>query len=108
MNENKLNKIDTIALYKDDWIIGFGGVKFFEKSNRAHIAQIYLDADHRGKGYKKQMIDYIEDLGAKKNVKTLSISAMKKDISARTLYESIDYQEVDTKGNVITLEKTII
>ena len=33
---------------------------------------------------------------------------MKKDISARTLYESIDYQEVDTKGNVITLEKTII
>ena len=82
--------------------------KFFEKSNRAHIAQIYLDADHRGKGYKKQMIDYIEDLGAKKNVKTLSLSAMKKDISARTLYESIDYQEVDIKGNVITLEKTII
>ena len=104
----KLNKIETIALSKDNWIIGFGGVKFFERSNRAHIAQIYLDLDHRGKGYKKQMIDYIEDLGAKKNVKTLSISAMKKDISARTLYESIDYQEVDTKGNVITLEKTII
>ena len=104
----KLNKIETIALYNDDWIIGFGGVKFFEKSKRANIAQIYLDADHRGKGYKKQMIDYIEDLGAKKNVKTLSLSAMKKDISARTLYESIDYQEVDTKGNVITLEKTII
>ena len=104
----KLNEIETIALSKDDWIIGFAGVKFFEKSKRAHIAQIYLDADHRGKGYKKQMIDYIEDLGAKKNVKTLSISAMKKDISARTLYESIDYQEVDTKGNVITLEKTII
>ena len=104
----KLNQIETIALSKDNWIIGFGGVKFFEKSNRAHITQIYLDSGHRGKGYKKQMIDYIEDLGAKKNVKTLSISAMKKDISARTLYESIDYQEVDTKGNVITLEKTII
>ena len=104
----KLNKIETIALSKDNWIKGFGGVKFFEKSNRAHITQIYLDSGHRGKGYKKQMIDYIEDLGAKKNVKTLSISAMKKDISARTLYESFDYQEVDTKGNVITLEKTII
>ena len=104
----KLNEIETIILSKDNWIIGFGGIKFFEKSNRAHIAQIYLDSDYRGKGYKKQMIDYIEDLGAKKNVKTLSISAMKKDISARTLYESIDYQEVDTKGNVITLEKTII
>ena len=65
----KLNKIETIALYNNDWIIGFGGVKFFEKSNRAHIAQIYLDSDHRGKGYKKQMIDYIEDLCGKKNVK---------------------------------------
>ena len=29
----KLNEIETIALSKDDWIIGFGGVKFFEKSN---------------------------------------------------------------------------
>ena len=28
----KLNKIETIALCNDDWIIGFGGVKFFEKS----------------------------------------------------------------------------
>ena len=102
----KLNKIETIALSKDNWIIGFGGVKFFEKSNRAHIAQIYLDSDHRGKGYKKQMIDYIEDLCGRKNVKTFSISAMKKDMSARNLYESIGYQEVSVKGNVITLEKT--
>ena len=54
------------------------------------------------------MIDYIEDLCGKKNVKTLSISAMKKDMSARNLYESIGYQEVSAKGNVITLEKTII
>ena len=101
----KLNEIETIILSKDNWIIGFGGIKFFEKTNRAHIAQIYMDSDYRGKEYKKQMIDYIEDLCGEKNVKTLSISAMKKDISARALYESVGYQEVNNKGNVITLEK---
>ena len=52
------------------------------------------------------MIYYIEFLFVKKNVKNLSISAMKKDMFARNLYESIGYQEVSTKGNVITLEKT--
>ena len=101
----KLNQIQTIILSDDDWIIGFGGVKFFEKADKAHIAQIYLDSNHRGKGYRKKIIDYIEDLSIKNNAKTLSISAMKKDISARALYESIGYQEVNNKGNIITLEK---
>jgi GNAT superfamily N-acetyltransferase len=101
----KLNQIQTIVLSEDDWIIGFGGLKFFEKSNRAHIAQVYLDSNQRGKGYRKKMINYIEDLATRNKVGSLTVNAMKKDISARALYESVGYQEVNNKGNVITLEK---
>ena len=46
-----LNKIQTVVLSKDNCIIGYGGVKFMDKDNRAHIAQIFLDLEQRGNGY---------------------------------------------------------
>ena len=48
----KINKIRTVALYKDEWIIGFAGIKFIDNSNKAHIAQIYIDKDRRGRTVK--------------------------------------------------------
>ena len=104
----RLNKIQTVVLSKDDWIIGYGGVKFADKNSRAHIAQMYLDSGHRGKGYRKKMIDYIEDLAATYEVKTLTINAMKKDISSRELFQKLGYNEIKNSGNVISLEKFMI
>ena len=104
----RLNKIQTVVLSKDDWIIGYGGVKFADKSSRAHIAQMYLDSGHRGKGYRKKMIDYIEDLAATYKVKTLTINAMKKDISSRELFQKLGFNEIKNSGNVISLEKFMI
>ncbi len=104
----KLNQIQTIVLSKDSWIIGFSGLKLFEKSNRGHIAQIYLESDHRGKGYRKKMIDYIEDLATTNKVKTLTINAMKKDVRSRKLFQTLGYDEIKNSGNVISLEKLII
>lgn len=103
----RLNKIQTVVLSKDDWIIGYGGVKFIEKNNRAHIAQIYLDSEHRGRGLKKRIINYIEDLSKKNNHSTLSITAMKKDESARALYNDLGFVEIEILGNKISLEKKI-
>lgn len=104
----RLNKIQTVVLSKDDWIIGYGGVKFADKNSRAHIAQMYLDSAHREKGYRKKMIDYIEDLAATYKVKTLTINAMKKDISSRELFQKLGFNEIKNSGNVISLEKFMI
>ena len=104
----KLNQIQTVVLSKDSWIIGFSGLKLFEKSNRGHIAQIYLESDHRGKGYRKKMIDYIEDLATTNKVKTLTINAMKKDVRSRKLFQTLGYDEIKNSGNVISLEKLMI
>ena len=103
----RLNKIQTVVLSKDDWIIGYGGVKFIEKNNRAHIAQIYLDSEHRGRGLKKRIINYIEDLSKKNNHSTVSITAMKKDESARALYNDLGFVEIEILGNKISMEKKI-
>ena len=104
----RLNKIQTVVLSQDDWIIGYGGVKFADKNSRAHIAQMYLDSGYRGKGYRKKMIDYIEDLAATYKVKTLTINAMKKDISSRELFQKLGFNEIKNSGNVISLEKFMI
>tara|TARA_B100001250_G_scaffold249554_1_gene214484 strand:+ start:635 stop:1111 length:477 start_codon:yes stop_codon:yes gene_type:complete len=103
----RLNKIQTVVLSKDDWIIGYGGVKFIEKNNRAHIAQIYLDPKHRGTGLKKRIINYIEDLSKKNNHSTVSITAMKKDESSRALYNDLGFVEIEILGNKISMEKKI-
>ena len=103
----RINKIQTVVLSKDNWIIGYGGVKFIEKNNRAHIAQIYLDPEHRGKNFRKKIINYIEDISTKNKMNTLSITAMKKDVSAIDLYQDLEFAKIEISGNKITMEKKI-
>ena len=103
----RLNKIQTVVLWKDSWIIGYGGVKFLEKNSRAHIAQIYLDPKNRGKSFRKKIINYIENISTKNKKNTLSITAMKKDASAIELYQSLGFEEIEISGNKITMEKKI-
>ena len=103
----RLNKIQTVVLTKDDWIIGYGGVKFVEKDSRAHIAQIFLDPKHRGNGYRNKIIEHIEGLSIKNEFKTLTITAMKKDKSAQKLYQELGFVENIESGNKISMEKEI-
>tara|TARA_B100000614_G_C14389873_1_gene429174 strand:- start:211 stop:693 length:483 start_codon:yes stop_codon:yes gene_type:complete len=101
----KINNIRTIALYKDEWIIGFAGIKFFNNSNKAHIAQIYIDKDRRGEGFKEFLIKEIEKIAIKENVNKLIITAMSKDELSHELYKKLRFKEIGTVGNKINFEK---
>ena len=101
----KINKIKTVVLTKDDWIIGYGGVKFVEKDSKAHIAQIFLDPEYRGNGYRNKIIEYLEDLASTNKVKILTINAMKKDIYSRRVFQTLGYNEIKNSGNIIFFEK---
>ena len=103
----RLNKIQTVVLSKDDWIIGYGGVKFIDKDKRAHIAQIYLDVEHRGNGYKSKIVKYIEYLAVKNKLKILTITAMKKDKAAQDLYKDLGFIKLEKSGNRLSMEKKI-
>ena len=103
----KINKIQTLVLTKDDWIIGYVGVKFLEKDRKAHIAQIFIDPNHRGNGYRNKIINYIQDLSVKNKIKTITITAMNKDKSSRELYINSGFVEKEESGNRIFLEKDL-
>ncbi|MEL1228702.1 MAG: GNAT family N-acetyltransferase, partial [Candidatus Neomarinimicrobiota bacterium] len=101
----KINKIRTFALYKDEWIIGFAGIKFIDNSNKAHIAQIYIDKDRRGEDCKEFLIKEIEKIAIKENVNKLIITAMRKDELSQELYKRLRFKEIGILGNKINFEK---
>ena len=103
----KINKIRTVALYKDDWIIGFAGIKFLDDSDKAHIAQFYLDKESEGMGHKESLIKEIEQMAIKENVNKLIITAMKKDELAQNLYKRLNFKETKKTGNKLNFEKEI-
>ena len=103
----KLNKIQTIVLSKDNWIIGYGGVKFIKKSNCAHIAQIFLDLSHRGNGYRAKIVNYIENISINNELSDLTITVMKKDKTAQDLYKNLGFVEIEELGNRIYMSKKI-
>mgnify|MGYP001470058883 FL=1 len=101
----KINKIRTVALYKDEWIIGFAGIKFLDESNIAHISQIYIDKDRRGEDCKEFLIKEIEKIAIKENVNKLIITAMRKDELSQELYKKLRFKEIGIVGNKINFEK---
>ena len=103
----KINNIRTIALYKDEWIIGFAGIKFLDDSDKAHIAQFYLDKESEGMGHKESLIKEIEQMAIKENVNKLIITAMKKDELAQNLYRRLNFKETKKTGNKLNFEKEI-
>ena len=103
----KINKIRTVALYKDEWIIGFAGIKFLDDSDKAHIAQFYLDKESEGNGHKESLIKEIEQMAIKENVNKLIITAMKKDELAQNLYRRLNFKETKKTGNKLNFEKEI-
>ena len=104
----KINKIRTVALYKDEWIIGFAGIKFLGDLDKAHIAQIYLDKEREGMGHKEFLIKEIEQMAIKENVYKLTITAMKKDELAQNLYKRLNFKETKKTGNKLNFEKKLL
>tara|TARA_A100001037_G_C14814257_1_gene484703 strand:+ start:107 stop:583 length:477 start_codon:yes stop_codon:yes gene_type:complete len=104
---HKLNKIKTLAALKNEWIVGFIGIKVFEDLSLAHITQIYVDDEHKGKGYKEILIKNVEKKIFRQNIDKLTITSMKKDDSAQLLYKKLSFKEVGVSGNKINFEKKL-
>ena len=104
---HKLNKIKTLAALKNEWIVGFIGIKVFEDLSLAHITQIYVDDEHKDKGYKEILIKNVEKKIFKQNIDRLTINSMKKDDSAQLLYKKLSFKEVGVSGNKINFEKKL-
>ena len=69
------------------------------ENRRLHISKIYLDAAHRGQGYGKQALDFIEEQCRKMHIRELWLTVNKHNHIAINAYRRWEFH---TTGAIIT------
>lgn len=88
-----LEKLEKILLmYDENKVIACGAIKPVSDST-AELARMYTDADYRGQGLAKQIIQEIIDYAKRKGYKKIILDTWKDSTSARKLYSSLGFRE---------------
>ena len=84
--------ISTFCLKLDNWIIGHISIKLNIEEKSAHLFHLIIDEKYRKKGYAKRLVEHVEQkLLDKKEFNRLSLNCVKKNQSARALYQSLGF-----------------
>ena len=90
--------ISTFCLKLDNWIIGHISIKLNIEEKSAHLFHLIIDEKYRKKGYAKRLVEHVEQkLLDKKEFNRLSLNCVKKNQSARALYQSLGFSIVKEK-----------
>ena len=89
----KLSAITTFVAKHKDWIVGHISLHFDETTKNAHLFHLFVDPEYRRQGLAKIIIKAMEDHGSKLGAMSFSFFVVRKNDSARLLYEKLGYQE---------------
>ena len=95
----KEDNIETFILKEGNWILGHLSVKIDKNKNLAHLFHLFIDNENRQKGYAKKLIKYVENhiITDNNNIGAITLTCVKKNIPAITLYQSIGFQILKEK-----------
>ena len=86
-----VDKITTIVLKQDDWIIGHISMRVIE--DNAHLFHLFITPSNRKCGLATKLVNTIENQGKIFGCKTFSINVIPKNNFAKKLYEKLGYKE---------------
>ena len=99
-----VEKITTIVLKQDDWIIGHISMKVTE--DNAHLFHLFIAPSHRKCGLATKLVNAIENQGKNLGCKTFSLNIVPKNDIAKKLYEKLGYKETQrSESHSIKMEK---
>jgi len=99
-----VDKITTIVLKQDDWIIGHISMRVIE--DNAHLFHLFIAPSNRKCGLATKLVNTIENQGKIFGCKTFSINVIPKNNFAKKLYEKLGYKETQqSKSKWIKMEK---
>ena len=99
-----VEKITTIVLKQDDWIIGHISMKVIE--DNAHLFHLFIAPSHRKCGLATKSVNAIENQGKNLGCKTFSLNIVPKNDIAKKLYEKLGYKETQrSESHSIKMEK---
>lgn len=94
-----------VAIYHDDIVVGFAMYGAFGKNPDTWIDRIIIDGKYQGKGFGKLVMKKLIKIVAKKyNVKTVYLSFVENNDTARNMYENLGFKftgECDPEGELI-------
>ena len=85
-----VEKITTIILKQDDWIIGHISMRVIEDS--AHLFHLFIAPSNRKCGLATKLVKAIENQGKNSGCKTFSLNIVPKNDIAKKLYEKLGYK----------------
>ena len=98
-----VEKITTIILKQDDWIIGHISMKVIE--DNAHLFHLFIAPSHRKCGLATKLVNAIENQGKNLGCKTFSLNIVPKNDIAKKLYEKLGYKEIQKSTYGMKMEK---
>jgi GNAT superfamily N-acetyltransferase len=99
-----VEKITTIVLKQDDWIIGHISMRVSE--DNAHLFHLFIAPSNRKCGLATKLVNAIENQGKILGCKTFSINVVPKNNIAKYIYEKLGYKETQqSQSKWIKMEK---
>ncbi len=99
-----VDKITTIVIKQDDWIIGHISMRVIE--DNAHLFHLFIAPSNRKCGLATRLVNTIENQGKILGCKTFSINVIPKNNFAKKLYEKLGYKETQqSKSKWLIMEK---
>lgn len=106
LNESKQSsQWYPVAIYKDDYVVGFAMYGCFGENKETWIDRILIDEQYQSKGFGREAMKLLMSLALDKyDINTLYLSIVRENEIARALYEELGFHYTfvdDLNGELI-------
>ena len=91
---------ETWILRVDEWIVAYLSLSFVSEENRGHLFHLFVDQEHREKGYAQKLIHQAESRAKDRNCTHLTLRVIPGNKAAIKLYNSLGFELLPRKGKV--------
>lgn len=111
-NDYMINKFQSIQAIENQIIKGYqyyliknesdilGFTAFYKRESDIYLSKLYLYKNHRGKGYAKQILDFVIDYAKEQSMSAIELNVNKHNESI-AIYERLGFYRIRSEKNDI-------
>lgn len=88
----------SFILKENDWIVGYMSLQLQPKNDFIHLFHVFVDREHRGKGYSKLLIKKAITYAQKADIPAITLFVLPSNEIAVNLYKSYGFEDTGEKG----------
>ena len=83
----------SFIIKEKDWIVGYMSLQLQPRNNFIHLFHVFIDREHRSKGYGKLLIDNAISYAKNAKIPAITLFVKPNNQSALNLYESYGFKD---------------